>query len=105
MHQAVMQADLASDKASYADRQKAQISVTVTDGLGPVEGVTVRVWVTGPYGMTLMGGGVTDADGVAGLTYEVDAQRDGTGTCTIAAFASKDGFEPAESPATFEVTA
>ena len=105
MHQAVMRADLASDKASYAARQKAQISVTVTDGLGPVEGVTVRVWVTSSYGMTLTGGGVTGSDGVAGLTYEVDPQLGGVGTCTIAAIATKEGFEPAQSSATFEVTA
>ena len=103
MHQAYMRAELATDKASYAHSDQAQIAVSVTDGTGPVAGVVVRAAVTNANGMRLAGESVTDADGVASLSYKIDTERDGSGTYIVDLIASKFGFEPAGGSTTFEV--
>ena len=104
MHQPIIQTVLATDKPSYENCESALITVTVVDGAGPVERVVVLVEVTAANGAKLAGDGMTGADGVASLRYEVDVERDGVGTYTVNTLASKPGFESASDSRTFEVT-
>ena len=104
MHQAVMEAHLATDKASYSSGEKVRIAVTLRDGKGPVAEATVHLTVRDANGRTMMGAAGTGADGESGLSYDTDARRHGAGMYTVEATASKDGYEPAESNTAFEVT-
>ena len=104
MHQPIIQTVLATDKPSYENCESALITVTVVDGAGPVERVAVLVEVTATNGAKLSGDGMTGADGVASLRYEVNAESDGVGTYTVNALASKPGFESGSDSGTFEVT-
>ena len=99
-----MQTVVVSDRASYGDSEKVTITATVTDLSGPVEGAAVHVELTTANGNKLQGGGTTEADGVACLTYEIDTKQGGAGTYDVEATASKDGFERATDSTTFEVT-
>ena len=64
----------------------------------------VLVEVTATNGAKLSCDGMTGADGVASLRYEVNAESDGVGTYTVNALASKPGFESGSDSGTFEVT-
>ena len=103
MHQAMMQAVVVTDKASYAVSEEAAIIVSATDGAGPAEGVALYVEVTNAFGEKSAGRSVTGADGMANLTCKIEPRRDGIGTYTVDAIGSKDGFEPASASTTFEV--
>ncbi|MCH7746143.1 MAG: hypothetical protein IIC84_08735, partial [Chloroflexi bacterium] len=94
---------VATDKASYVHREKALITVTVTDGTNPVAGAVVQITVTTAKGGTLGCSPTTDIDGIANCTYKVNAKRDGTGTYTIAVTASKSGYVSGSGSTTFEV--
>ena len=98
-----MQAVLVLDKSSYAGGEKAVITTIVSDGVGAVDGAAVRVELTTPTGGRMEAYGRTGADGVTSLTYEVEATQDAVGTYGVDALASKDGFDPGDDFATFEV--
>ena len=95
---------VATDKASYVNREKVLIAVTVTDGATSVSGATVHVEITTAKGNRLAGDGNTNAEGVAKFTYKVNSKRDGVGTYTVNANASKAGFNPGSGSTTFQVT-
>ena len=98
-----MKSSVSTDRASYRDSDEALITVIAFEGSGPVEGAFVKMVVTSPRGHDLEGAVSTGADGEASLRLAVDALRDGTGTYAVGATATRDGFEPAESAALFEV--
>ena len=104
MHQAVMDASVATDKASYADGEEMVIDVTVADGVGPVGGVAVRLLLSAPNGAAVGGNSITDAEGVATIRYRVDAARGGTGIYVLEAVASRRGFESVTVVASFQVS-
>ncbi len=93
-----------TDKVSYVNRENVQITVTVTDGANPVAGVAVHVEVAGANGNKRAGDGTTDGNGVAKFQYKVNSRRDGVGTYTLDATASKAGFNSGSGSTTFEVT-
>ena len=99
-----MQTVVAADRASYRDSENVSITAKVASLSGPVEGAAVHVEVTTANDSKLQGGGTTGDDGVASLSYEVDAKQGGAGTYHVEATASKDGFERATDSTTFEVT-
>ena len=99
-----MQTVVAPDRASYRDSERVSITAKVADLSGPVEGAAVHVKVTTANDSKLQGGGTTGADGVASLSYEVDANQGGVGTYHVEVTALKDGFERATDSATFELT-
>ena len=105
MHQGLMLAVVATEKASYENSEEASITVSVVDADGPVEGVAVRVEVTNAEGTRLGGEAVTGEDGAASLTFRIDTTRDGAGVYAVDAAASKAGYDPALSSTTFEVLA
>lgn len=65
----------------------------MTDGTNPVAGAAVHVAVKTASGRNLAGNNTTDGSGVAPFTLKVNSKRDGVGTYTVDATASKDGFE------------
>lgn len=96
---------VATDKPSYVHGEKAAITVTVTDGTNPVEGASVHVDLTTANGGKLAGDGTTNSSGKATFTYKVNSKRDGKGTYTVDATASKTGYTSGSGSTTFQVTA
>jgi len=94
---------VATDKSIYVNRDMALISVTVTDGTGPVEAAVVEVMITTPNGKHYTKDGTTGADGIAIFTHKVNSKRDGAGIHVVDAAASKAGYEPGSDSTTFEV--
>ena len=103
MHQAIMDASVATDKAAYANGQEVHISVTVEDGVGPVEGADVRIVLTVPNGAALGGSSTTTAQGVATISHTVDAGLEGAGVCVVETMASKHRYETVTAEAIFKV--
>jgi hypothetical protein len=104
MHQSLMDASVGTDSESYGDGEEAEIAVTVADGVGPVEGVTVRLLLTSPNGAALGGSSITGAEGIATIKHRIDAARGGVGTCAVEAVASKRGYESVTALASFRIS-
>ena len=95
---------VATDKSTYANRETVYITVTVTDDSGaPVESATVDVTISTPKGNTLAASATTDASGQAVVTYKINANRDGFGTYTVDATATKSGYTDSSGSTTFTV--
>ena len=93
-----------TDKATYTHRETVYITVTVTDDNGAtVQDATVDITITTASGNVLSANGTTDANGQVTFTYRVNAYRDGTGTYTVDATASKAGYTSGNGSTTFEV--
>ncbi len=93
-----------TDKATYTHRETVYITVTVTDDNGAtVQDATVDITITTASGNVLSANGTTDANGQVTFTYRVNAYRDGTGTYTVDATASKAGYTSGNGNTTFEV--
>lgn len=95
---------VAMDKVtSYVHRENAIITANVTDGTNPVEGAVVQITITTANGGTLGCSPTTNKDGVAQCRYKVNSKRDGVGTYTVKANASKSGYNSGSDSTTFEV--
>ncbi len=93
-----------TDKSTYANRETVTITVTVTDDAGAaVEGAAVDVTITTPNGNTLAASGTTDANGQVVITHKINANRDGFGTYTVSATATKSGYSDGSGSTTFTV--
>lgn len=93
-----------TDKSTYANRETASITVTVTDDAGaPVSGASVDVRITTPKGKTATASGTTDANGQAVFTFKINAKKDGFGTYTVTATATKNGYTDGSGSTTFTV--
>ncbi len=92
-----------TDKSTYTNRETVTITVTVTDGTNPVEGATVDLTITTANGNQLTSTDTTDASGQAVFTYRIIANRDGYGTYTVEAIASKAGYTSGSGSTTFTV--
>ncbi|MFQ5828839.1 MAG: Ig-like domain-containing protein [Candidatus Methylomirabilia bacterium] len=93
-----------TDKASYVNKEKVLITVTVTGGTTPVEGAAVHVDLATANGRRLAADNTSDANGVALFQYKVNSRRDGVGIYTLDVTASKGGFQNGSASATFAVT-
>lgn len=99
-----MYAAVTTDKATYADRETAQITVDVWDEFdAAVANADVTVTITSPKGITTTMNGYTDADGVVSFSYRIKARRNGTGTYEIGVMVQKDGYSNANASTTFVV--
>jgi subtilisin family serine protease len=88
----------------YANRQTATIEVAVTDNQGaPVDGAAVAVVVTGVTGKTVNLSDTTGADGIASMSFKINAGKLGYGTYAIDVTATKDGYDPGAASGSFEV--
>lgn len=92
-----------TDKSSYVNREQAVLTASVSDGANPVEGAAVQIVITAPKS-TLSCNPTTNSSGVASCKYKVNAKRDGTGTYTVDATASKSGYSSGSSSTTFTVS-
>lgn len=92
-----------TDKASYVNGEIVRITCTVTDGAAPVAGAAVTLVISAPKS-TLSGSGTTDSAGVVRFNYKVNSKRDGVGTYTATATATKAGYNDGTGSTTFQVT-
>jgi len=92
-----------TEKASYVNKDKASILVSVTDGVAAVAGASVSTTVTSSKGVKTVLKGTTASNGVAVLSYSVNSKQ-GTGTYRIDAAASKSGYVSASDNCSFTVT-
>ena len=101
-----LQVDTWPEKDSYRNRQYAGIFVEVTYGTDPVEGARVDIEIISPppKNNTYRQNRTTDAFGMVYFMHKVNSGRDGVGTYTVNATASKDGFTDGSGSTTFEVT-
>ena len=77
----------------YANRQTVTIEVAVVDNDSiPVAGAAVSVVVTGSTGKTVILSGTTGADGVASMSFKINAGKTGFGTYVIDATATLAGY-------------
>ena len=83
--------DVSTDKTSYVDHERVNITVHVDDGTDPVSGAAVTVTLTTAKGRQLSGNATTDGSGDASLYYDVKKGRDGAGTYRLTAEACKSG--------------
>ena len=98
-------ASVGTDKGSYHDKETALITVTVTDASSnPVAGAAVTATITTANGRLLSGSTQTGSDGVATLTYRVNARRDGYGSYRVDAEACSGGVCVSGGPIYFIVT-
>ncbi len=100
-----LSAAVATNKASYINRETVTITVTVKDqNNAAVSGATVAVKVTSANGKVANYTGTTGSNGVATFSYKVDSKKNGVGTYTILATATKTGYTDATATTTFVVT-
>ncbi|MHC4601214.1 MAG: hypothetical protein ACYS47_19645, partial [Planctomycetota bacterium] len=93
-----------TDKPSYVNRETVLFTVTVTDGVNPVQGAAVHLVVRTASERILSGDAITDSQGVALFTYRIMSKRDGVGTYNVDATATKSGYLDGTGSTTFEVT-
>lgn len=92
-----------TDKDPYTKGDTALITVKVEDGGAPVEGASVDVTITTPSERIYGGSGTTGANGKVVFSYRVNPNKDGSGTYTVDASASKNGYLPGSGSTTFVV--
>jgi len=91
-----------TDRGEYVNRDKVQMSAVVTDGSTPVAAAAVHFTVTAPL-KTLTCDATTDGSGTASCRYTVNSKRDGVGSYSVDATASKAGYTQGAGTATFIV--
>ena len=96
--------EVTTDKAtSYVNKEKVHITATVKAGTNPVEGATVDIIIDTPKFRLACNGLTTNAAGEAFCDHKVNTRRDGTGSYTITANASKAGFTSGTASTTIPV--
>lgn len=95
---------ISTDKGSYINRQTVTVTTTITDGTSTVVGAAVHLVLTTANGSQVGADTTSDTNGKAMFTYKVNSNREGVGTYTAAATATKSGYNSGTGSATFEVT-
>jgi hypothetical protein len=93
-----------TDKSSYIDGNRVNITATVTDGANRVPGAAASLTLATAAGRQVVINGTTDSNGIVKFQYRISSSRDGIGTYTATVAASKSGFNPDSGSATFTVT-
>jgi serine protease len=94
---------VSTDKPSYNHRDIAVFTFEVTDGTVPVSGATINWTLTTANGRVYNGSGETNSNGSLTSTFTINAGRDGRGTYTLEATATKDGYKSGFGSTTFQV--
>ncbi len=96
---------VATNKASYVNRETVTITITVKDQNGaPVSGAAVVTTITTAKGTKITSTKTTGTTGVATVTHKVSSSKYGVGTYSISSSASKTGYTTGIGTATFVVT-
>jgi thermitase len=98
----VLSVSASTDKASYKNRDKVQMTATVTDGSAAIASAAVHFVLTAPD-RTATCDATTDSTGKATCQYTVNTRRDGVGTFYLNATASKAGYTDDTSSTSFSV--
>ena len=95
---------LPPDKLIYANGNRVNFTVAVTDGVNPVSGVTASLAVVTANGRRVNYNATTDSNGNARFQYKISTNRDGTGTYTATVTGFKSGYNSGNgASATFTV--
>ncbi len=94
---------VATNKASYVDRETVAVTVTVTDGSAPVVGASVTATITTAKNTVKTFSGTTGANGEFSFNYRISTRKDGTGIFTVDATATMAGYESGSGSTTFIV--
>lgn len=94
---------VATDKATYVDKQKVIITTTVTSGGAPVSGASVSLVITTANGTKVNASGTTGTNGVFTYTYRLNAVKTGKGTYSATSTAVKTGYTSGSGTVTFIV--
>ena len=102
--QAVLGATVVTNKASYVNREKVTITVTVKDNNNaPVASVTVTTLITTANGTKTTLTGTTNTSGVVSFTYSINSRKTGTGIYAVGVTAVKTGYVSATASTYFTV--
>jgi len=89
-------ATISTDKDSYGDREKVNITVTVKDQAGaPVASASVSLTLTTANGTQTTYSGITGTTGEYILSYRLNVRKTGIGTYYLDATVSKVGYTSA----------
>jgi serine protease len=95
---------LATDKATYANRQTVYITTTVKDQAGAVvASAAVSVKITTPKGTVVTKTCTTSTTGTCTVSWKVDTRKYGTGTYNVVSTATKEGYDAGTGSTTFLV--
>jgi hypothetical protein len=87
----------------YGKGETVQIDIVVADENGDrVEGAIATVLIDFPN-IDITQTAVTDASGVAVVTYKINPRKTGTGTANVIATVTKAGYDDVVETASFEV--
>ncbi len=99
-----LNATITTDKNSYVNREKVNITVTVKDQAGaPVASASVSLTLTSSNGTVATYTGITGTTGEFILSYRLNVRKTGTGTYSLNATVTKAGYTTATASATFLV--
>ncbi|MEJ2698810.1 MAG: S8 family peptidase [Desulfuromonadales bacterium] len=93
---------VATNKTTYKNHDKAQMTATVTDGSAAVASAAVHFVLTAPN-RTSTCDATTDSTGKASCQYTVNTRRDGVGSYSLSVTASKSGYTDGTASTTFTV--
>ena len=99
-----LDASIVTDKDSYVDREKVNVTVTAKDQAGtPVASASVSVTLTSSNGTQVTYTGITGTTGEYIFSYRLNVRKTGSGTYSLLATVSKAGYTSAEATDTFIV--
>ncbi len=98
-----MQVITYTDQPSYANGATAIITVIAFDGVNLIPGAAVRVDILTPKGRVRTGTNTTDGLGTALFTYQVNRQKDGSGTYFVTSTVTAAGYQTGVGNTTFVV--
>ena len=90
------------DQSIYSHGDTVQVTSTVTDEAGAVEGATVTI-IIDFQNISVTKTDVTDASGTAVMDYKINAHKTGTGPAQVTVIVSKAGYDDAVETTSFEV--
>jgi hypothetical protein len=90
------------NQSIYSHGDTVQVTSTVTDEAGVVEGATVTV-VIDFQNISVTKTSMTEASGIAVVDYKINARKTGTGPADVTVTVSKAGYDDADETISFEV--
>jgi len=93
-----------TDKSSYVNGNRVNITATVTDGTNRVSGAAATLTLVTARGLRVSSTKTTDSNGIAKFQYKISSSRDGIGTYTATVTGTKTGYTSGNGSATFTVT-
>ena len=93
-----------TDKSTYVNGNRVNLTVTVTDGVNSVSGAAASLTLVTASGRQVNYNATTDSNGSARFQYKLSTNRDGVGAFKATVAGSKSGYNSASGSANFMVT-